>query len=149
MAKEQLNIEYSIRQLEKAKGDFEKLDTTPLFIPVGNQRPETFNEAIGRILYHSGALTRDAYDKLNGINYDPDTGEVFDDEYDDDEGDFEQSPFASYADIENNPSRSDQNLVAPQTSPQEPAIANHSQGEVSLSSSSPSEPGTPASAKAE
>lgn len=100
MAKQPL--EYSVRKQQEAqKYLYDKATSAPVVIPVGHKIPESQNVAIQRILLASGAITREQFEAALGIRYDGDFGE--DDELDipfsvDEE--FEQSRFASYADIE-------------------------------------------------
>lgn len=69
-------------------------------LPVGHKIPETTNEAIERIMYQSGAITREQWERLKGYSYDTEgeDDEHYDEEYEDDE--FVQSAHASYDDIE-------------------------------------------------
>lgn len=91
--------EYSIRMLEAArKNSHEQPDLNPVFMPVGRIRPETFNQALERIMSHSAAMGMTLEEAYNSIRGDFDDGD-FDDEYEaDDFGDdeFEQSQFATY-----------------------------------------------------
>lgn len=97
--------EFSLKALEKAKKQsFEKVDTQPIFMPVGYTRPETLNQALERILAHSaaqGLSLQEAYNMLTG-EFDEEGNESlpnFDGAFplmqEDDDG-FEQSPFAEY-----------------------------------------------------
>lgn len=91
-------MEYSIKQLKKAKDcSFEHNDNTPLVVPADCTQPETYNEAIARILHHSGVIDDGAYQKLRGFDYDGDFSddEDFAGDWDDDD-EFEQSSFAEY-----------------------------------------------------
>lgn len=94
--------EYSIKQQEEAQDYlYDKSTSTPMVIPVGHKVPETQNEAIQRILLASGAITREQFESALGISYDGDYSD--EDEIDvpfSVDEDFEQSRFASYADIE-------------------------------------------------
>lgn len=97
MAKNNLTLEYTLRQLGKRES-FERVDTKPLFLPVGRIRPETYNQAIERILATSlgrGESLESAYDHLRG-DYDGDVEDFDDPEFE--EEDFEQSDFANYDD---------------------------------------------------
>lgn len=66
-------------------------------IPVGHKVPETTNQVISRILYGSGAITREQWESLNGVKYDYD-GDIPDDDvlYSQVDDEFEQSKFAEY-----------------------------------------------------
>lgn len=93
--------EYSIRMLENArKNSHERPDPNPVFMPVGRIKPETFNQALERIMSHSAAMgmsLQEAYDSVRGefdFDDDPDVDDYEGENYDDDE--FEQSQFASY-----------------------------------------------------
>ncbi|QCS37409.1 hypothetical protein [Tortoise microvirus 100] len=91
------NKEYSLKMIDESrKISAEKLDYTPIEIPVSHNVPETFNNTIQKILYSSGMISQEAYHKMLGINYDGEGDGDFDD--DDDEFDevYEQSPHASY-----------------------------------------------------
>lgn len=94
-------MEYSLKQIKASqKIAMEHNDNTPLVVPADCTQPETYNEAIARILRHSGVIDDGAYEKLRGFNYDgdfEDGAEDFDDfdDYEDDDG-FEQSSFAEY-----------------------------------------------------
>ena len=97
MAK-QFNQEYSIRQLAKARElSAESVDPNPIFMPVGRVRPETFNQALERIMsasISSGMTFQEAFDQLRpSYDYDGDFSESFDV---DDDDEFEQSEFAEY-----------------------------------------------------
>lgn len=90
--------EYSVRMLEKARANStESLDISPVFMPVGRIKPETFNDALNRILATSasqGMSLQEAYESIQGdFDGDDDDFEGFDDEPDDE---FEQSGLASY-----------------------------------------------------
>ena len=90
--------EYSLKQLEKAKKlSYEKLDNTPLIIPVDMRQPETYNEAIARILHHSGVISSDDYAKLRGnvFDFDGDDEDWSDDDFDDEVENFSM-PLSSY-----------------------------------------------------
>lgn len=81
--------------------DLEALDYTPLSIPVGCQTPETTNEAIARILYHSGQIDIDAYNTMRGMEFDMDYDAEEDFDYPDSpdyEDEMVQSVFAKYED---------------------------------------------------
>lgn len=94
--------EYSVRQQEEAQGYlYDKATSVPLVVPAGQKVPETQNVAIQRILLSSGAITREQFEAALGVSYDGDFND--DDEIDvpfSVDEDFEQSRFASYADIE-------------------------------------------------
>lgn len=94
-------LEYSLKMINKSREiSQEHNDNTPLVVPVDCHQPETYNEAIARILRHSGVIDDGAYDKLRGVTYDvDDDGEDFDSGFDDDD-EFEQSDFAHYEDVE-------------------------------------------------
>lgn len=90
--------EYTVRMLaESRKNAVERLDTSPVFMPVGRIKPETFNDALNRILATSaaqGMTLQEAYESIQG-DFDGDDGgfDGFDDDMDDE---FEQSSLASY-----------------------------------------------------
>lgn len=91
--------EFSVRMLEAArKNSTESLDVSPVFMPVGRIKPETFNDALNRILATSasqGMSLQEAYESIQG-DFDGD-GEDFEDFEDfDSEDEFEQSSLASY-----------------------------------------------------
>lgn len=94
--------EYSLKRQEEAQSYlYDKATSTPVVIPAGQKIPETQNVAIQRILLASGAITREQFESALGVSYDGDFGD--DDELDvpfSVDEDFEQSRFASYADIE-------------------------------------------------
>lgn len=89
--------EYSVRMLTEArKNAVERPDTRPVFMPIGRIKPETFNDALNRILATSasqGMSLQEAYESIQGDFDDDDNFDDFDD-FDDDE--FEQSEFAEY-----------------------------------------------------
>lgn len=93
-------MEYSLKKIKDGlKIAIESLDRTPLVVPEGNIQPETYNEAISKILYHSGIIDKDSYNRLRGVSYDGD----FDDSNEDFEGDdwdsddeFEMSEYSEY-----------------------------------------------------
>lgn len=124
--------EYSIKRLSEAKKiSKEKVNTKPLFMPVGYTRPETLNQVLERILSHSaarGQSLQEAYDMLSGEfdgDFDDDsTQDVYFPVMDDDDDGFEQSAFASY-DI-------------PTPAPEASAEAEKSTAQVSPDSTSPS-----------
>lgn len=124
--------EYSIKRLSEAKKiSKEKVNTKPLFMPVGYTRPETLNQVLERILSHSaarGQSLQEAYDMLSGEfdgDFDDDsTQDVYFPVMDDDDDGFEQSAFASY-DI-------------PTPAPEVSAEAEKSTAQVSPDSTSPS-----------
>lgn len=98
MAKQQLNQEYSLRQLAKARElSAEQVDPNPVFMPVGRIRPETFNQALERIMsasISSGMTFQEAFDQLRpSYDYDGDFSESFDDDVDDE---FELSEYSEY-----------------------------------------------------
>lgn len=98
MAKQQLNQEYSLRQLAKARElSAEQVDPNPVFMPVGRIRPETFNQALERIMsasIGSGMTFQEAFDQLRpSYDYDGDFSESFDDDVDDE---FELSEYSEY-----------------------------------------------------
>lgn len=93
--------EYSVRMLENArKNSHERPDPNPVFMPVGRIKPETFNQALERIMSHSAAMgmtLQEAYDSVRGefdFDDDPEVDDYVGENYDDDE--FEQSQFSSY-----------------------------------------------------
>lgn len=120
--------EFSLQMIDKSRDiAVEKLDITPLFIPVGYTRPETLNDALSRILSTSAGqgLTLDqAFNTLRG-EFDDLPDDSFDDAFplmDDDDDGFEQSPFATYEQLE----VVDQPKPAPSASapvPTEPSVA--------------------------
>lgn len=91
--------EYSVRMLENArKNSCERPDLHPVFMPVGRVKPETFNDALNRILSTSasqGMSLEQAYNSIRGDFDDTDFDDEFeaDDFYDDE---FEQSSLATY-----------------------------------------------------
>lgn len=95
-------MEYSLKkQKETNRYLYDEVSSTPKVVPVGHKIPETQNVAIQRILLASGAITREQFEAALGVSYDGDFGD--DDELDipfSVDEDFEQSRFASYADIE-------------------------------------------------
>lgn len=101
-----LNVEYSLRQIERGRElRAEHNDNTPLFVPVGCEQPETYNQAIARILHHSGVIDDSAYEKLRGNVFDieRDDDESFDDDDFDlmaDSDEFKQSEYADYEPLE-------------------------------------------------
>lgn len=103
-------MEYSLKQQKASqKIAFEHNDNTPLVIPADCRQPETYNEAIARILRHSGVIDDGAYEKLRGFSYDGDFDDG-DEDFDgfDDDDEFEQSSFARYDDL---PLEFDENRV--------------------------------------
>lgn len=97
------NYEFSLKRIESGQQFLkEKLDYTPMAIPVGNKLPETYNDAINRILYTSGVIDKDAYDRIRGIDYDGDFNDESDydgfDTFDDFDDHWKQSSFAKYED---------------------------------------------------
>ncbi|AXH74622.1 MAG: hypothetical protein [Microviridae sp.] len=139
-------LEYSLKmQRESVKIAKEHNDNTPLVIPSDCTQPETYNEAIARILRHSGVIDDGAYEKLRGVSYDGDfndESEDFDGDFDDDD-DFEQSSFASYLDEDFRKS------VAPtETPPPDPAPVAEQQAEQS-GQALPSDSGNESSAQKE
>lgn len=94
--------EYSVRMLEAArKNSHEQPDPNPVFMPVGRIRPETFNQALERIMSHSAAMGMTLEEAYNNIRGDFDDIDFDDDVEVDDFGDdeFEQSSFATYVEI--------------------------------------------------
>ena len=93
--------EYSQKMLKKSREiATEKVDTTPIFLPVGYTQPETLNDCLNRILAHSagqGISLQQAYDMLTG-EFDGDDDFDADDfgELMDDDDEFEQSSYAEY-----------------------------------------------------
>lgn len=94
--------EYSQKMLKRSKEiAFEKVDTTPIFLPVGYTQPETLNDCLNRILAHSagqGISLQQAYDMLTG-EFDSDDDEFDGEEFGelmDDDDEFEQSSYADY-----------------------------------------------------
>lgn len=90
--------EYTVRMLAEArKNAVERPDTQPVFMPVGRIKPETFNDALNRILATSaaqGMTLQEAYESIQG-DFDVDGDDIFDG-FDDDDDEFEQSALASY-----------------------------------------------------
>lgn len=91
-------MEYSLKQLKRARElSAERTDTQPIFMPVGRIRPETFNQALERIMMTSigtGMTFQEAFDQLRpSYDYDGDFSEDF--EYADDD-EFELSAYAEY-----------------------------------------------------
>lgn len=90
---------YMSNASEKAQ-DFlyDKLDVTPVSIPLGYKQPETSTQVMSRLLLGSGAITREQWEAMNGIFYDTQDSNMdfrdFDDSDIDDE--FIQSDLASY-----------------------------------------------------
>ena len=124
MAK-QLNQEYSIRQLAKARElSAESVNPQPVFMPVGRIRPETFNQALERIMTASigtGMTFQEAFDQLRpSYDYDGDFSESF--EYDVAD-EFEQSEFAEY---EREPAEPALSASAP--APTAPSVAPQNAG---------------------
>lgn len=65
---------------------FSNLDYTPCLIPLGHTKPTTFNDAVLKVLYTSGAITRGEYMKSLGFEYDfENSSEITDEEFTDDE----------------------------------------------------------------
>lgn len=95
-------MEYSLKMIKEAKKiAYEHLDNTPLVVPADCHAPETYNEAIARILKHSGVIDDGAYQKLRGIHFDGDFNDDSEDfDWDDDSDEFEQSPLAYYDDFD-------------------------------------------------
>lgn len=93
---------YMSNASEKAQ-DFlyDKLDVTPVSIPLGYKQPETSTQVMSRLLLGSGAITREQWEAMNGILYDTQNSDMdfrdFDDSDVDDE--FIQSDLASYETI--------------------------------------------------
>lgn len=93
---------YMSNAFEKAQ-DFlyDKLDVTPVSIPLGYKQPETSTQVMSRLLLGSGAITREQWEAMNGILYDTQDSNMdfrdFDDSDVDDE--FIQSDLASYETI--------------------------------------------------
>lgn len=77
---------------------YDKVDTTPVSIPVGYKQPETSTQVMSRLLLGSGAITREQWEAMNGILYDTkDSNLDFRDFGDSDVDDeFVQSNLASY-----------------------------------------------------
>lgn len=78
--------------------DVEKLDLTPIAIPIDCKTPETTNDAIARILYQSGQITLDAYQSMRGMEFDMPYDDDEDFDFDDFDDDIAQSSFAKYED---------------------------------------------------
>lgn len=80
---------------------YDKIDITPVSIPVGYKQPETSTQIMSRLLLGSGAITREQWEAMNGILYDTQGSDMdfrdFDDSDVDDE--FVQSDLASYENI--------------------------------------------------
>lgn len=96
--------------------DLEQLDYTPLAIPIGCQTPETTNEAIARILYHSGQIDIDAYNTMRGMEFDMDYEAEEDFDYPDSpdyEDEMVQSVFAKYEDEIDTPAPKSEAQVSP------------------------------------
>ncbi|QIR82361.1 hypothetical protein [Chicken microvirus mg7_19] len=62
----------------------ETLDTTPLFVPTGMQRPETSKQTMARLMLESGVISRDDYDKMLGVEFDTSDDGVLSFDFDDD-----------------------------------------------------------------
>lgn len=111
---------YSEKMLKLARDNrYDRVDPKPIFMPVGRIKPETFNEAMNRILMTSagqGMTLQEAYESIRG-DYDIDD---FDDDYSDydDSDEFEQSSLASYIEPKVNAT-----THAPSYAPQEPSLA--------------------------
>lgn len=111
---------YSERMLKFARANrYDRVDKTPIFMPVGRIKPETFNEAMNRILMTSagqGMTLQEAYDSIRG-DYDVDD---YSDDYDDydDYDEFEQSSLAQYIEP-----KVEHATHAPSYAPQEPSSA--------------------------
>lgn len=91
-------MEYSIKQLQRAKEvSAERVDPRPVFMPVGRIRPETFNQALERIMMTSigtGMTFQEAFDQLRPMyDYDGDFDEDITMDADDE---FELSGYAEY-----------------------------------------------------
>lgn len=90
---------YMSNASEKAQ-DFlyDKIDTTPVSIPVGYKQPETTTQIMSRLLLGSGAITVEQWEAMNGILYDAKSGDMDFDDFDDIDLDdeFVQSDFANY-----------------------------------------------------
>lgn len=119
--------EFSLKMVDKSRDiAVEKLDTTPLFIPVGYTRPETLNDALSRILSTSagqGLTLEQAFDTLRG-DFDGEVDDNFDGAFplmDDDDDGFEQSPFATYEQLETVAPLNESPASAPV--PTEPSVA--------------------------
>lgn len=87
---------YWLKKCKSIVNDIEKLDCTPIAIPVDCVRPETTNEAIARIMYHSGQIDLDAYQSLRGMEFDMPYDAEEDFEGFESDSDFEQSSLATY-----------------------------------------------------
>lgn len=63
--------EFSLRKIEENKDlSYEHLNTTPIEIPLGHEAPITYNQALARILYSSGQLSKSDYYSMMGYTYD-------------------------------------------------------------------------------
>lgn len=80
---------------------YDKLDVTPVSIPLGYKQPETSTQIMSRLLLGSGAITREQWEAMNGILYDTKGGDMDFDDFDDIDLDdeFVQSDFASYENV--------------------------------------------------
>lgn len=80
---------------------YDKIDTTPVSIPLGYKQPETSTQVMSRLLLGSGAITREQWEAMNGILYDSKGDDMdfrdFGNSEPDDE--FTQSDLASYEDV--------------------------------------------------
>lgn len=80
--------EFSLKKIEENKSlSFEHLDTTPIEVPLGHDVPVTYNQALARILYSSGQLSKSDYFSMMGYSYDSDDDDFeneveFDDDFD-------------------------------------------------------------------
>lgn len=96
--------EYSLKKLGEIQKDkkclYCDLDYTPLSIPLGHVVPETTNQAIARILYHSGSIDSAAYDAIRGVSYDGDYADGDEPDFDDGDydDDYELSKYSKYED---------------------------------------------------
>lgn len=123
--------EFSVRMLEVArKNSTESLDVSPVFMPVGRIKPETFNDALNRILATSaaqGMTLQEAYESIQG-DFDGE-GDDFDDEFGDDiDDEFEQSSLATY-ELEPNATQAEGASVGrlePESKPEPESVAEKS-----------------------
>lgn len=118
-------MEYSQKMLKNSKEiATEKVDTTPIFLPVGYTQPETLNDCLNRILSHSagqGISLQQAYDMLTG-EFDGEDDDFDDEEFGtlmDDDDEFEQSPYAEYE----TPARPKPTSTASAPEPTAPSVA--------------------------
>lgn len=90
--------EFSLRKIEENKSlSYEHLDTTPIEIPLGHEAPITYNQALARILYSSGQLSKSDYYSMMGYTYDSS-----DDDFENDIEDFEDDDFLDVEDFKQN-----------------------------------------------